>query len=774
LKNEQDRVEIEEVVHHSEEARRLIAGIRETAQLLTMELHDEPSEVLLPEQRQRIEAKINAGRRWFSFRNPWVLAGMASAAILLLVVLATGHRTFQASPGPLGPVAANKGAGTSATPQQTPVHQQSVQSRSVTPEIRKGEPSVASAQPSPVSQNPPSNQPQDATGKPAFPIITALNPPISQLQAANVATDKLTFVKNAPPATNPPVSQSQAMNVVVDGVTTAGGTPPKIVGGTVGGVTGGAIGGSIQVTVQANAESFVGQSVGNGYGAGYGPGSGGGRGGAGAGNPAWRGINPIWRYLRPPYPSSNTEAYDLIADNPFLEVAQNPLSTFSIDVDTASYSNVRRFLNSGSLPPKDAVRIEELINYFDYDYAGPTDGKPLTAHFDVTEAPWRPEHRLLRIALKGRELRGDRPASNLVFLLDVSGSMGEPNKLPLVKESMRMLVNQLTENDKVAIVVYASEASVVLPPVSGDQKSRIMSAIDSLQAGGSTNGGSGIQLAYQAAQAGFIRGGINRIILATDGDFNVGITNRGDLTRLIEDKAKSGIYLTALGFGMGNYKDATLESLADKGNGNYAYIDNLAEVRKVFVEQLNATLVTIAKDVKIQIEFNPAQVSSYRLLGYEDRQLAKEDFNDDAKDAGEVGAGHAVTVLYELVPANAADSTPRVDPLKYQQATPTTPAARSGELATLKVRYKEPDQDKSISSEYVIRDAGKTFASAPADFKFAAAVAAFGMVLRESPHKGNATLGSALEWATSGKGADRYGYRQEFIGLVQRAIYIPR
>jgi Ca-activated chloride channel family protein len=464
----------------------------------------------------------------------------------------------------------------------------------------------------------------------------------------------------------------------------------------------------------------------------------------------------------------------LIADNSFLEVAQNPLSTFSIDVDTASYSNVRRFLNSGSLPPKDAVRIEELINYFDYDYTGPTDGKPLTAHFDVTEAPWKPEHRLLCVALKGRELRGDRPASNLVFLLDVSGSMGEPNKLPLVKESMRMLVNQLTENDKVAIVVYATEASVVLPSVSGDQKSRIMSAIDSLQAGGSTNGGSGIQMAYQAAQGAFIRGGINRIILATDGDFNVGITNRGDLTRLIEDKAKSGIYLTALGFGMGNYKDGTLESLADKGNGNYAYIDNLAEIRKVFVEQLNATLVTIAKDVKIQIEFNPAQVSSYRLLGYEDRQLAKEDFNDDAKDAGEVGAGHAVTVLYELVPANAADSTPRVDPLKYQQPTPTTQAARSGELATLKVRYKEPDQDKSISSEYVIRDAGKTFAAAPADFKFAAAVAAFGMVLRESPHKGNATLGSALEWATSGKGADRYGYRQEFIGLVQRAFHIPR
>jgi len=789
LKNEQDRAEIEEALHQSEEARRLIEGIRETAQLLARELHDEPSEVLLPEQRQRIEEKINAAHRWFSFHNPWVLAGMASAATVLLVVLVIGHRMYQASPGTLGSVSANKGTGASATPRQasasssaaalqlSPAQQQSILSKSVTPEVQKGVPSVASAQPSPVSQNPAPNQPQDATGKPPFQIIPALNPPVLQSQAANVAADKLTAVKNAPPPTDSAVSQSQAMNVVIDGVTTAGGTPPKIVGGTVGGVVGGtvgaldSVGGRIPVTVQAGNPANADQFVGRGYGAGYGPGRGG---GAGAGNLAGRGVNPIWRYLRPFYPGSNTESYDQINDNPFLDVAQNALSTFSIDVDTASYSNVRRFLNSGSLPPKDAVRIEELINYFNYDYAGPADGKPLAAYFDVTEAPWKPEHRLLRVALKGRELRGDRPASNLVFLLDVSGSMGEPNKLPLVKESMRMLVNQLTENDKVAIVVYASDARVILPPVSGDQKSRIMSAIDSLQAGGSTNGGSGIQLAYQAAQDGFIRGGINRIILATDGDFNVGITNRGDLTRLIEDKAKSGISLTALGFGMGNYKDATLESLADKGNGNYAYIDTPDEARKVFVEKLNATLVTIAKDVKIQIEFNPAQVSSYRLIGYEDRQLAKEDFNDDTKDAGEIGAGHAVTVLYELVPANAADSTPRVDPLKYQQPTPTTPAARSGELATLKVRYKEPDQDKSIASEYVIRDAEKKFASATADFKFAAAVAAFGMVLRESPHKGNATLGSVLEWATSGQSADRYGYRLEFIRLLQRAILIAR
>jgi Ca-activated chloride channel family protein len=474
----------------------------------------------------------------------------------------------------------------------------------------------------------------------------------------------------------------------------------------------------------------------------------------------------------PPWPRQfNTEAYDHIRDNAFLDVAQNPLSTFSIDVDTASYSNVRRFLDSGRFPPKDAVRIEELVNYFDYDYKAPKDGKPFAANFEITEAPWDPSHQLLRIALKGREIQpGKRPNSNLVFLLDVSGSMGDANKLPLVKQSMGMLVDRLTESDRVAIVVYSTDTSLHLPSTSGDQKERLRYAIDSLQAGGCTNGAAGIQLAYQTAQQNFLKGGVNRVILATDGDFNVGITNRGDLTRLIEEKAQSGIYLSALGFGMGNLKDATLELLANKGHGNYAYIDTLQEAQKVLVEQMNATLVTIAKDVKIQVEFNPRHVSAYRLIGYEDRIMAKEDFNNDAKQAGVIGAGHAVTALYELVPSGLTGSTPAVDPLKYQKQVQPTLSAHSDEVVTVKVRSKEPEKDTSVMSEFAVKESEAKFSNASPDFKFAASVAAFGMVLRDSPYKGTADLFRVLDWAMAGKGDDSHGYRQEFIRLVRRAI----
>jgi len=466
----------------------------------------------------------------------------------------------------------------------------------------------------------------------------------------------------------------------------------------------------------------------------------------------------------------NTEAYDHIQDNEFRDVAQKPLSTFSIDVDTASYANMRRFLNNGWLPPRDSVRIEELINYFSYDYLPPNDGKPFAAHFEITEAPWNPDHRLLRIGIKGREMRGSRPPCNLVFLLDVSGSMADANKLPLVKESMRLLLDQLTEDDKVAIVVYATQTRIVLPSTRCDQKWTIRRAIDSLQAGGSTNGAGGIQLAYEVAQQNLLRKGVNRVILATDGDFNVGITNRGDLTRLIEEQRKSGIFLSALGFGMGNLKDSTLELLADKGDGNYAYIDTLNEARKVLVEELNGALVTIAKDVKIQVEFNPAEVSAYRLIGYENRLLRKEDFNDDTKDAGEIGAGHAVTVFYELVPTGQSAAAGKVDPLKYQKpAVSATPAARSGELLTLKIRHKAPDGNESILSEYVVRDPGRSFSAASRDFKFAAAVAAFGMWLRESPFKGRVTMEDIQQWAKQGLGPDPYGYRQEFLQLLTRA-----
>jgi Ca-activated chloride channel family protein len=473
----------------------------------------------------------------------------------------------------------------------------------------------------------------------------------------------------------------------------------------------------------------------------------------------------------------NTAAYDHILENPFLDAKSNPLSTFSIDVDTASYSNIRRFINQGALPPKDAVRLEEMINYFTYDYPQPSDGKPFSINVDVAGCPWEASHRLVRVGLKGREIALDkRGASNLVFLLDVSGSMMPSERLPLVKQAMRLLTEKLTENDRVAIVVYAGNSGLVLPSTTGDRKDQILSAIESLQSGGSTNGAQGIELAYKVAADNFIKGGVNRVILATDGDFNVGVTNQGDLIRLIEEKAKTGVFLSVLGVGTDNLKDSTMQKLADKGNGNYAYLDSLDEARKVLVQQMNGTLVTIAKDVKIQVEFNPATVASYRLIGYEKRMLRKEDFNNDKIDAGEIGAGHTVTALYEVVPAganaNPAASVPPVDPLKYaSKAKSTEPGAanESGEMLTVKLRHQNPDGDKSELLERAVTDNGAGFEKATADFKFAAAVAEFGMLLRDSEHKGNGSLGAVLEWAQEGKGSDPNGYRAGFIELVRKA-----
>ena len=466
------------------------------------------------------------------------------------------------------------------------------------------------------------------------------------------------------------------------------------------------------------------------------------------------------------------ESYEPIVENPFLKVVDAPLSTFGIDVDTASYANVRRILNSGQLPPPDAVRIEEFINYFSYNYPQPEQGAPFSAHAEVAGCPWNAEHRLLKIGLKGREIAPQRrPASNLVFLLDVSGSMNEPNKLPLVKEAMLLLTEQLGENDRVAIVVYADQSEVALPSTSGADKRKIETAISALSAGGSTNGGQGIQTAYETARSHFIKEGVNRVILATDGDFNVGVTNQDDLVRLIEEQAKGGVFFTALGFGAGNLKDGTLEKLADKGNGHYAYIDTLGEARKALVDQLSGALVTIAKDVKVQIEFNPAQVGAFRLIGYENRVLAAADFNDDRKDAGEIGAGHAVTALYEIVPARAAAGAAAVDELKYQRVEPALkPAADSGELLTLKLRYKQPDGDESRLLEHAVSDDGKRYGQASRDFKFAAAVAAFGMLLRHSSHAGGANYDAVLELAGEGLDSDLDGYRAEFIGLVKKAM----
>ncbi len=471
----------------------------------------------------------------------------------------------------------------------------------------------------------------------------------------------------------------------------------------------------------------------------------------------------------------NTESYAAFEDNPFIQVATDPRSTFSIDVDTASYANVRSYLARGQRPPRGAVRIEELVNYFPYADPPPTDGSPFAVRTEVATAPWAPSHRLVRIALKGREIpAAERAGSNLVFLLDVSGSMDEPNKLPLLKRALRLLVKQLDARDRVSIVVYAGASGLVLPPTSGNDQRTILEALDKLQAGGSTNGGQGIELAYATATRSFVQGGINRVILATDGDFNVGITDRGQLVDLIEKEAKTGVFLSVLGFGMGNYKDDALEALAQHGNGNYAYIDGPAEARKVLVEQATGTLITIAKDVKIQVEFNPRTVQAFRLIGYENRILAHRDFNDDEKDAGEIGAGHTVTALYEIVPPGVPLPDEKVDPLKYQRpAAPDPAAASSGELLTVKLRHQPPEGGASQLIEVPVRDEGHAFAAASVDFRFAASVAELGMILRDSPHKGAATMEEVVRIAEGSLGEDPGGHRREFIELARNAQSLP-
>ncbi|HUT09677.1 MAG TPA: VWA domain-containing protein [Thermoguttaceae bacterium] len=472
----------------------------------------------------------------------------------------------------------------------------------------------------------------------------------------------------------------------------------------------------------------------------------------------------------------NTEDYDRIYETPFLAARDNPFSTFSIDVDTASYSNVRRYINNGSLPPKDAVQIEEMVNYFLYDYPPPEDDVPFSAHVEVAPCPWKPEHRLARIALKGREIpQEERPAANLVFLLDVSGSMEGPNKLPLLKAAMKMLVQNLSERDRVAIVVYAGNAGLVLPSTSCENKAVIYDALDQLHAGGSTAGGEGILLAYRVAEENFTAEEINRVILCTDGDFNVGVSDDGSLTRLIEEKARSGVFLTVLGFGTGNLKGSRMEKLADHGNGNYGYVDTLHEARKLLVEQMGGTLVTIAKDVKIQVDFNPAHVGAYRLIGYENRLLQAEDFRDDTKDAGEIGAGHTVTAFYELVPPGKETGlVGDVEPSKYQRPTEPTDAAVSDELFTVRLRYKHPKEDTSQELSFPVTETDNVVSASSGDFQFASAVACFGMLLRESQYQGDATYDLAIELAIAGKGEDRSERRGEFIQLAELAKVLPR
>ena len=463
----------------------------------------------------------------------------------------------------------------------------------------------------------------------------------------------------------------------------------------------------------------------------------------------------------------NTEEYEHRSDNPFRLAHQEPLSTFSIDVDTASYANVRRMLSDGKLPPKDAVRVEEFVNYFSYLYP-PPENDPLTISAEAADCPWNPKHRLVRIGIQGKYLDPSQmPPRNLVFLVDTSGSMSGPNRLPLLRRSLALLAKQLRKHDRVSIVAYAGSAGLVLPSTSGDDQAAILNSLDRLHAGGSTNGGEGIQLAYHTAQQAFIPGGANRVILGTDGDFNVGLAG-SELVRLIESKRDTGIFLTILGFGMGNLKDATMEKLAQHGNGTYHYIDSFTEAHHVFVEKI-AALVPIAKDVKVQIEFNPTHVQAYRLIGYENRLLKNEDFNDDTKDAGDMGAGHTVTALYEIIPPGVDITLPKADKLKYQQKTEPTLEAKSDEMMAVKVRYTPPTEKTSKLLAAVVTNERRPFETASRDFRFAATVASFAMLLRESPYRGETSYAQIHAWGNAAKGPDELGHRREFLRLVQVA-----
>lgn len=465
----------------------------------------------------------------------------------------------------------------------------------------------------------------------------------------------------------------------------------------------------------------------------------------------------------------NTEDYDGIVENRFRKTTNEPLSTFSIDVDGASYSNVRRMINYGQLPPEGAVRVEEFINYFKYKYPQPTGNDPFSINTEISVAPWNKDHKLVMIGLQGKEIATTNlPPSNLVFLIDVSGSMQDANKLPLVKASLKLLVDQMREQDHVAIVVYAGAAGLVLPSTSGMQKEKIMDAIEKLEAGGSTAGGAGIKLAYNVAKEQFKKGGNNRVILCTNGDFNVGMSSDDAMERLIEQERKSGVFLTVLGYGMGNYKDNKMQKLANKGNGNHAYIDGMNEAKKVLVNEFGGTMFTIAKDVKLQIEFNPALVQAYRLVGYENRLLNKEDFNNDKKDAGELGSGHTVTALYEIIPVGVESAfIEYVDELKYQKPSKEKKSSLKNEIMTIKFRYKEPDEDESKLIVHPLVVANIPFEKTSENFRFASAVAQFGMLLRNSEFKGNTTYEKVIRQANAAIGTDKEGYRSEFIKLVQ-------
>lgn len=801
IKDEKERAELEQILRESEEIRQMVEEIRATADLLNDGLKYEFPAGLTEAQRSRIESKATKRTGWIWSRPVWALSGVAAILLLTLSVWMYRLETDgKVSPGDETLMAGLRTEEVKSIPETAAKQSFKMEAETEAP-VEQPPPTVLPVAETAGSSRAALTKEADAPGSKQDQPETGRKVPNVELAATSVtvAAEKEGVLLESSASVGAvvpdekrkdlPLVNSNALDLIrvmggtnmaanetleADQTKHAGISPDQINvqrdGVTVSDVRYKT--GMLALAPESPNQAVKTQLVASAVDAEmdrrrYPP------------PPPPKPVPPRWPYERrmPPVPVErpNTESYDHIADNPFMETTQNPLSTFSIDVDTASYSNIRRFLEDTSLPPKDAVRIEELVNYFDYDYKGPGDENPFAARFEMTEAPWNTEHKLLRIGLKAIEMDPkERPATNLVFLIDVSGSMGDRNKLPLVKDSLRILVDQLTATDHVAIVTYARTTRVALPSTRADEKWKIHRAIDSLRSGGSTAGASGIQLAYETAQKSFIKGGANRIILATDGDFNVGITSHGDLTRLIEEKAESGVFLSALGYGVDNLKDDTIKLLTNRGRGNYAYIDTIHEAKKVLAEKINATLISVARDVKIQVEFNPGRVGAYRLIGYEDRVMPKEDFNDDTKKAGVIGAGHTVTALYEIVPAGKPIPASGVDPLKYQKTVETTRAASSDEVATVKIRYKDPEGDTSRLLEFPIKNSDSKFRSASKDFKFAASVAAFGMVLRDSPYKGSADLEDALSWAKDGKGSDSHGYREEFIRLIHRAISIKK
>jgi Ca-activated chloride channel homolog len=750
---------VERLLESSEEARALVEDLKAASVALTEALDEAPADLLTAAQRAAVRQAADGPRtRWFAMLPMRWALGLASAAVIAIAVSVvvrmpqTTSQIARVAEKPATPDATNKRS-------QVPLDARAESRQAVVTPSAPAQPANKSTQ---IQAS--ASQPAPAGIAPAGNIVPEAAAPAPPVESVTVAGEAPAVdVQNA----------RQMARAVPPAPVAAAPPPPAGAGGRGGGVAVGIGGGVYRAGDVAGAQTqgrvmVDGQVIG----------SVGGVAGSVAGGFPGRVSDTFERRA----PGTN-ESYARTSENPFVRASQEPLATFSIDVDTASFANIRRFLNQNQMPPQDAVRIEELINYFTYDYPNPSGGRPIGVSMAVTTAPWNSRNRLVRFGVKAREIdRGRRPASNLVFLIDVSGSMNTPQKLPLVKSGLKLMVDQLGENDTVSIVVYASATGLVLPPTRGDRKDVIARALDDLQAGGSTNGGAGIQLAYSQATANFIRGGVNRVILMTDGDFNVGITSQSDLTRLIEDRAKSGVFLSVLGFGMGNLKDSTMERLADMGNGHYAYIDTLNEARKVLVEEMSGTLVTVAKDVKIQVDFNPGKVEAYRLIGYENRLLRAEDFNNDLKDAGDMGAGHTVTALFEIVPRGGTVPGPSIDPSVFQPALRSESAGRSAPPATsngnansndllvLRLRYKLPDAAESTRVDVPLADRAVAFQRADPDVRFAAAVAAFGMILKGSPYKGDATLEWVLDTASGSAGQDRGGYRDEFVSLVRKAI----